>query len=118
MICQYCGSEITEGLVICTNCGSTILHNQKNNNTERKTITNKNEALISDQIDKKVNDKINVGICLISLTFVPIVGLIYFLFYRKTYPKKSKAAIICTIAHYVFFVLFFLAGFLRQYIFG
>lgn len=97
MKCPYCGSEVLEGTVICNNCGGTF------NNSQKQFIENSNSAnldttgiRISEKIEKKALDQISVGICLLCL-FIPFAGIIYFFINRKNYPRKSKAALICTV---------------------
>lgn len=114
MKCPYCGSEILEGLVICTNCGSTINSNLQSENNTNQQVTNTYENQnatgipMSEQIEKKY-DKVNLGICLIS--FIPLIGIIYFFINRKAYPKKSKAAIICAAVGFVLpYVAYFVFG--------
>lgn len=102
MKCPNCGNEVVEGLVICTNCGSTINSTIQTGNDANKQIisthSKTNEKSISEKIEQK-HDKVSFWICLIS--FIPLVGIIYFFVNKNVYPKKSKAAIICAAIGFV-----------------
>lgn len=86
--CSNCGKEVSEGAVICLNCGAEV----------------KPEA--------NSEDKANTGIVILSVLF-PLVGLIIAAVKRKESPNASKTyATAAIIAWAVSFALGFIMGLL------
>lgn len=92
--CPYCGSSIQEGVFVCTNCGSTITHQQADDKESQAEIS-KPQISVSEKLEKKTLDKPSFWVCLVS--FIPIAGIIYFISNRKKHPRKSRAAVICAL---------------------
>lgn len=115
MRCPYCGVEISEGLMMCSNCGAAISTNTSVNELNYKQESNEDLMNKINQIDlqnKKEHDKIDrasIFTCIVSL--FPIVGIIIFFVNRKDYPKKAKTAIICAVIGFVLpYVFYFIFG--------
>lgn len=117
MKCPYCGNQVSDGLLFCDNCGGTINTNVQNGSIPNthlnysNTDANNNVMYISEQIEKKLLDKVSVGICLLSF-LIPLVGIIYFFVNRKTYPRKCKGALICAIIGFILPYIFMFISYL------
>lgn len=81
MFCQNCGHEVKEGDAYCPFCGA----NLKDTHSGYTYFGNKTG---NSNID---NDQGNVGYAILSF-FLPLVGLILFLCWRKEKPKTAKQA--------------------------
>lgn len=114
MKCTYCGVEISEGLIVCPNCGAAVSVNTYSNTQSveeepKQEIMNKiNQIDLQAKKEYEKLDKASIFTCIISL--FPIIGIIIFFSNRKDYPKKAKTAIICAaigfVLPYVFYFIF------------
>lgn len=119
MFCRECGKKVEEGNKFCTGCGAKIepIKVQKvkvqeegkenineNDNLSNNANTNNtvNDNHTSNNVIYKENkeDKFSVGFNILSF-FIPLVGLILFLVYRKESPKKAKGIGICALIGYI-----------------
>ncbi len=111
MFCKECGKMVQDGNRFCTGCGTKIEpvgKINKNNTTENfsndtfDTVPNYNYANINQNSAnvRNDNDKNSIGLNVLSF-FIPIVGLILFIIWRKEYPKKAKNIGICALIGYI-----------------
>ncbi len=70
--CQFCGNQIDEKAVICVHCG--------------RSLTNSAPAAQNNPEDT------NAGLFGLLGALVPVAGLIIFIMWKNTYPKRAKAA--------------------------
>lgn len=70
--CQNCGKELNEGAEFCLNCG--------------KFVKKETSATVITKTDGN-----GFGWGVLGF-FIPLVGLILFLVWKKDYPKKAKGA--------------------------
>lgn len=70
MYCTNCGAEIAKEAYVCPKCGVLVKENRTNS-----------------------EDKPNTGLNILAL-FVPIVGLILYITWKKDYPNKAKSILI------------------------
>ena len=66
MFCKFCGNEVSDDAYVCINCGRKLKEESEN-----------------------FNDKANIALILVS-AFIPIVGIILWLFKRKKTPSAAK----------------------------
>ena len=89
MFCPKCGTSIPEGSTVCPNCNDSM--------NETSTI-----------VSEKSGSSFAWGILGF---FIPLVGLILFLSWKKERPSDSKAAgigaLISVIASIVLYIIFF-----------
>lgn len=70
--CPFCGSMIDEKAVICVHCGRPV---------ENLTPASQNNP-----------EDTNAGLFGLLGALIPIAGLIMFIIWKNTYPKRAKAA--------------------------
>ena len=70
MYCQKCGKEVNDEAVVCIHCGCAIKNTQVQNGTE---------------------DAPDMAMSILGF-FIPILGLILYLVWKSTYPKKAQSA--------------------------
>lgn len=69
MYCSNCRASVNENAKFCVNCGINI----------KQTVS--------------IDDKPNIWINLISLFYVPILGIIVYFIWRKNRPRAAKSAL-------------------------
>lgn len=113
MICKMCGSQIEEGAVCCSICGSPIEGTTANNLNNNQNVVGNNVSTnnsvqsnvpVTEKIKKEVNDRVSVGTIILGI-FIPIVGFVLSFFIKKNTPKKAKALLISSIISGVIFYL-------------
>ena len=79
MYCEKCGSKNEMTSNFCTNCGNKLNKELSNTNVNNTTVINTEE------------EKNTFGWGVLGF-FIPIVGLILFICWKKDRPKASKSA--------------------------
>ena len=79
MFCEACGTQIADGQRFCPKC-----------------------------VNNQIKDKPSIGFAILSF-FIPLVGLILFLVWKKDMPIKAKS---CGIGALIGFILSFLMLFI------
>lgn len=93
MYCKHCGSNIPDGTVFCTECGT----NQSAGNPAPNTVGGMpqnhayNPTPYQPQPVKTEEDKKSIGLNILSW-FVPLAGFIYWGVKKKDVPIKAKSA--------------------------
>lgn len=113
MFCRECGKKVEDGNKYCTGCGAKIepikmdkkVDVDESNKSQEVNEGNKaqdvtNASTPNQTTNELKKDKISIGFNILSF-FVPIVGLILFLVYRKETPRRANAIGICAIIGYV-----------------
>ncbi len=88
MYCRNCGHEVKDGDTFCTNCGALVDSSNNANNTNSTNNTNENKVNYNSNV---YVDHGNPSIAALSF-FVPVMGLILFLIWKKLKPKTAKQA--------------------------
>ncbi|MDD3303421.1 MAG: zinc-ribbon domain-containing protein [Clostridia bacterium] len=112
MFCRECGKKVEEGNKFCTGCGAKI---EPIKVVKKKEVEKPVEVIVKDEKQQEsqtnntnqateVKDKVSIGFNILSF-FVPIVGLILFLIYRKETPKRAKAMGICALIGYLLWMI-------------
>ena len=95
MVCYKCGRVLQNGEYVCPNCGMSYKQlaneHQDIESIKKAYLQGQNEEQIQ-QPQKTVNDSGNVGWFFLGF-FVPVVGLILWLIWRKKQPKNAKKSI-------------------------
>lgn len=82
MYCRNCGHEIKEGDTFCTNCGAFVDSDPVNDINNNKTTNYNSEAFV---------DNGNPLVGVLSF-FIPVLGIILFIVWKKEKPKSAKHA--------------------------
>lgn len=102
MYCEKCGSKNEMTSEFCTNCGNKLNKELANTNVNNTTVTNTEE-------------KNTFGWGVLGF-FIPIVGLILFICWKKDRPKASKSAgigaLVSVIAYVLLIILVIVIGFI------
>ena len=117
--CQYCGQSMAEHLLVCPHCGQPVpgaLENDHSSSQLKDSVqvpeqsVEKIEATvpnIGNNVRSHSVDSGSFGWALLGF-FIPLVGLILFLVWRKERPMNANSAgigaLISVVAHLVFFV--------------
>ena len=103
--CQYCGQSMAEHLLVCPHCGQPVpgaLENDQSVEKIEATVPNIGNNVRSHSVDSG-----SFGWALLGF-FIPLVGLILFLVWRKERPMNANSAgigaLISVVANLVFFV--------------
>lgn len=83
--CSKCGKELCDEAIVCTNCGCAVENN-------------KSKA--------SADDKVDVGLCVLS-ALLPIYGIIYWPLKHKETPKKAQACGCTAIVAWIIYMAFF-----------
>ena len=92
MYCEKCGSKNEMTSEFCTNCGNKLNKELSNTNVNNTTVINTEE------------EKNTFGWGVLGF-FIPIVGLILFICWKKDRPKASKSAGIGALVSVIAYVL-------------
>ena len=84
--CQYCGKEIVDEAVVCTNCGCSVI--QTNSPAHN------------------VDDTVDIGLVILSV-FIPLFGIIYWPLNAKNRPKCASTCGIAAIISWFISAIFF-----------
>ncbi len=96
MFCENCGKEINNGAIVCPGCGCAI------GSSPAASVV--------------VEDKVNVGLCVLS-AFIPLFGIIYWALKYKETPRCAKACgITAIVAWAVGVVLSFVLSFSMMFL--
>ena len=90
MYCTKCGKKANDGDIFCSYCGYKFYNNLANINN-----------------DKENKDKASVGWWFLAF-FIPVVGIILFFIYRKTYTGMKKRLLSGTIVGFITGVISFI----------
>ena len=103
MYCEKCGSKNEMTSEFCTNCGNKLNKELSNTNVNNTTVINTEE------------EKNTFGWGVLGF-FIPIVGLILFICWKKDRPKASKSAgigaLVSVIANVLLIILVIVIGFI------
>ena len=103
MYCEKCGSKNEMTSDFCTNCGNKLNKELSNTNVNNTTVINTEE------------EKNTFGWGVLGF-FIPIVGLILFICWKKDRPKASKSAgigaLVSVIANVLLSILIIVIGFI------
>ena len=80
--CQFCGAKIEKSAKFCTKCGRAL-----DGGAVRGKATEENDAP-------------NTGFAILGF-FLPIIGIILYVVYSSTAPKKAKSALKGAIAGFI-----------------
>lgn len=82
MYCRNCGHEVKEGDTFCSNCGAFVDSNSSNLNNNTNTANYNSSVFV---------DNGNPLLGVLSF-FIPVMGLILFIVWRKEKPRSAKHA--------------------------
>ena len=103
MYCEKCGSKNEMTSEFCTNCGNKLNKELSNTNVNNTSVINTEE------------EKNTFGWGVLGF-FIPIVGLILFICWKKDRPKASKSAgigaLVSVIANVLLSILIIVIGFI------
>lgn len=126
MFCRECGKMIQDGNKFCTGCGTKVqpismktnvesvnnspivegknqitntVNYSNNNNYSNSNYNNQNNTATTN-----LNDKNSIGFNILAF-FIPIAGLILFLFMKKETPKKAKGIGISALVGYILSII-------------
>lgn len=94
MYCKHCGSNIPDGTVFCTECGTNQTTGNPAPNTAGSMPQNHayNPTPYQTQPVNAKPDKSNVGLNILSW-FIPIFGIIYYFVKKNERPKEAKGTL-------------------------
>lgn len=94
MYCRNCGHEVDKDDTFCTNCGALIEKKPSNNNNNNNSNIASNDTEAEIKINPNINTFVDRGNPLIGICsfFIPVMGLILFLIWRKEKPRSAKHA--------------------------
>lgn len=113
--CQYCGQSMAEHLLVCPHCGQPVPGAlEKDRSSSRLKASEQSAGEIETNVLNVENnvrshsvDSGSFGWALLGF-FIPLVGLILFLVWRKERPMNANSAgigaLISVVANLVFFV--------------
>jgi uncharacterized membrane protein YvbJ len=87
--CKYCGAEMEDDFVVCCNCGKTNKNPKQVKPIPSTTQETKKEYTDFKRPDSNIKDDGSIGWFLLG-TFVPFVGIILGIIWKKDKPKNSK----------------------------
>jgi len=87
MFCSHCGAVILKAAEICPKCGCRI-------------TTVQNQTVVR---QTNPDDKVSVGFVILSI-LIPLLGLIFFIVWKKSSPSKAKS---CGVAALISFIVVF-----------
>ncbi len=103
MFCANCGQQISDNAVTCFHCGCQTGNSVNNNaNIQKSTV---------------VSDSSSFGWSLLGF-FVPIVGIILWLVWRKETPLKAKSAGMGALISIILSIIFAIITVVILFIFG
>lgn len=116
--CQYCGEHLPKGARVCPKCGRPIpvdpavkqeetTNNQAVNTTKQETVL-KAPNDVKGVTESADPDKGSFGWALLAF-FIPLVGLVLFLVWRKSMPLNANSAGIGALVGCGFSVILFLS---------
>lgn len=114
--CQHCGKSMPDDALVCPNCGQPVagvLNSDQSKNkdviNDQTTTTTEKPNIDGTMVSKK--DTGNFGWAVLGF-FIPIVGLILFLVWRKDTPRNANSAgigalvgVVATVVYWISIVI-------------
>lgn len=118
--CQYCGKSMADDLLVCPHCGQPVSGALKNSFNNASSVKVPDEAQegeatvipnVSSQVKTNSTDSGSFGWAVLGF-FIPLVGLILFLVWRRDRPLSANSsgigALVSVVTNMVFWISIFI----------